>query len=222
MTAAVIVAAGRGLRLGGGVPKALRQLAGRPLYAYSLEAAQECRLVECLVLVVPGDHLKHIERSDLDFGSVRITAGGESRQESVLRGLLALPDEVNWVAVHDAARPLVTPELFAGVIRLAMEKGGAVAAHSATDTIKRLGHDGSLSTLPRGELWHAETPQVFRRHELRTALEECERSGLEVTDESEAMERSGTTPAIYLNKEPNPKINTEADWHWVEGLLQRR
>ena len=225
MTGAVIVAAGQGVRLGAGVPKGLRPLAGRPLYVYSLEAVRACPWIEAVVLVVPADHLDSVAsagQSGLFHESVRVVSGGDSRQQSVLFGIRALPATVDWVAVHDAARPLVTPELFAGVVRLAMEKGGAVAAHAATDTIKRCGADGAVTTLPRQELWHAETPQVFARQKLKAALEECERCGLVVTDESEAMERSGAHFALYPNPEPNPKINTEADWHWVEDLVQRR
>ena len=225
MTAAVIVAAGRGIRLGGAQPKALRLMRGRPLFAYSLEAALACPLVRCAVLVVPPDYLDQVTAAPSAGAPdprVCITPGSDSRQRSVLCGLAALPPGTEWVAVHDAARPLVTAELFAGVIAMARDTGGALAAHPATDTLKRRSSDGDVSTLPRGELWHAETPQVFPKRDLQRALDECEANGVEVTDEAEAMERWGAAPAIYHNRASNPKISTEADWSWVESLLSSR
>jgi 2-C-methyl-D-erythritol 4-phosphate cytidylyltransferase len=225
MTGAVIVAAGQGSRLGGSVPKAMRNLAGRPLYAHSLEAALGCPLVEEVVLVVPGDYCGSVaEQSQANPTSktVRIVEGGDSRQQSVMRGLSALKESVEWVAVHDAARPLVTSALFREVIDLARKQGGALCAHPATDTIKRQEGGRPLITIPRSELWHAETPQVFRHSELKDCLEKCELAGIQVTDEAEAMERHGHSPALYHNTSPNPKISTAADWLWAESLFGQR
>jgi 2-C-methyl-D-erythritol 4-phosphate cytidylyltransferase len=225
MTIAVVVAAGRGLRLGGAWPKGLRQLCGRPLYDYSLEAALACPRVHGAVLVVPAGHfdlLSEAQAAGTMDERVRLCAGGATRQQSVLQGLLATPLQTQWVAVHDAARPLASSELWGAVIELAQRFGGALAAHPATDTLRRRDPGGRTTTLPRGELWHAETPQVFPKADLERALRLCESDGVEVTDEAEAMERIGASPALYHNQTANPKIATEADWHWVERLIQDR
>jgi len=223
MTAAVIVAAGRGLRLGGERPKALRALAGLPMFRYSLREALACPEIRRVIVVVPGEELETLSAlHTADSGRVQFVAGGSTRQQSVLRALEAAGRDVDWVAVHDAARPLVTSELFTAVITLAMKRGGALAAHPATDTIRRLSPDGALSSFHRAELWHAETPQVFPRLALERALSRCEQEGLNVTDEAEAMERDGCTPALYHNTSANPKIATDTDWQMVELLLRSR
>ena len=223
MTAAVIVAAGRGVRMGGHQPKALRLLHGQPMFSYSVREALACSQIERVVVVVPGDELDALEANGSDLSPhIRFVAGGASRQQSVLRGIESAGSEADWVAVHDAARPLVTSALFSEVISLARKHGGAVAAHPATDTIRRRNADGSFVTLPRTELWHAETPQVFPREALEQALLHCEKEGVTVTDEAEAMELQGRTPAMYHNPSANPKISTDADWQLVEHLLRSR
>jgi 2-C-methyl-D-erythritol 4-phosphate cytidylyltransferase len=194
MTAAIIVAAGRGERLGGEIPKGLRSLGGQPLYRYSLDAASACDSVNQIVLVVPDGRVPLVE-AELEARrpqrQVSLVTGGGTRQESVIRGLEILPADVTWVAVHDAARPLATSGLFARIIAGALEHGGAIAAAPATDTIKRKTPGQILRTLPRGELWQAQTPQVFKRAELLLALKNCLGAGVSVTDEAEAMEHSG-------------------------------
>lgn len=223
MTAAVIVAAGRGVRLGGDRPKALRLLHGQPMFRYSVIEALACPQIGRVVVVVPGDELDSLQRSEAsDSDRVRLVPGGSTRQQSVLRGLEAAGEDADWVAVHDAARPLVTSALFSEVILLALQHGGALAAHPATDTIRRRTPDGTVVILPRAELWHAETPQVFRTRALASALSRCEMEGATVTDEAGAMERFGATPALYHNTSANPKISNDADWQMVEHLLRSR
>jgi 2-C-methyl-D-erythritol 4-phosphate cytidylyltransferase len=222
MTAAIIVAAGRGERLGGEVPKGLRSLGGQPLYRHSVDAASACDRVNQIVLVIPDGRVELVQ-AELEARrpqrQVSLVTGGGTRSESVLRGLEILPDEIMWVAVHDAARPLATPGLFTRIIDGAREHGGAIAAVRATDTIKRKTPGQILRTLPRNELWQAQTPQVFKRAELLSALENCVGSGVNVTDEAEAMERSGFDVSLVEHHEPNVKIATAADWRAVELLL---
>jgi 2-C-methyl-D-erythritol 4-phosphate cytidylyltransferase len=222
MTAAIIVAAGRGERLGGEMPKGLRPLGGQPLYRYSLDAASACDSVDRIVLVIPEGR-EQLVQAELEarqpHSPVSLVTGGGTRQESVLRGLGSLPEEVTWVAVHDAARPLASSTLFARVIACAREYGGAIAAVRATDTIKRKAPGQILRTLPRQELWQAQTPQVFKRAELQSALQNCLGTGATVTDEAEAMEQSGFDVALLENHEPNLKIATAADLRAVELLL---
>ena len=154
MIAAIIVAAGRGERLGGEIPKGLRSLGGQPLYRYSLDAASACDRVHQIVLVIPDGRVQLVQ-AELEARrpqrQVSLVTGGGSRQESDIRGLEILPAEIMWVAVHDAARPLATTGLFTRVIDGAIERGGAIAAVRATDTIKRKTPGRILRTLPRDE-----------------------------------------------------------------------
>ena len=164
MIAAIIVAAGRGERLGGEIPKGLRSLGGQPLYRYSLDAASACDRVHQIVLVIPDGRVQLVQ-AELEARrpqrQVSLVTGGGSRQESDIRGLEILPAEIMWVAVHDAARPLATTGLFTRVIDGAIERGGAIAAVRATDTIKRKTPGRILRTLPRDELWRRATLGIF-------------------------------------------------------------
>lgn len=140
--------------------------------------------------------------------------GGASRQESVLNGLRALEETVKHVVVHDAARPFVSAKIIEDCFQLALEKGNAVAAHRMTDTIKRFTSDGTiLETIPREELCGVETPQIFEKTLLQSALEWSENQGLCVTDESMAVQLAfpQTKIHLYLHQEDNSKITFYSD-----------
>jgi 2-C-methyl-D-erythritol 4-phosphate cytidylyltransferase len=222
MTTAIVLGAGQGLRLGGGTPKALRLLAGRPLIHYSLETLERCTVVDSIVAVVPSSHVDEALRG-IRAGSFHKVAavipGGATRQESVIAALVACPDQVEWVAVHDAARPFATADLFTRTIERARSCGAAIAAHRASDTIKRARDLEIVETLPRRELWHAETPQVFRRRELALALAGCARRDEEVTDDARAMELAGHRVALVESDGANFKISGAADWALAAARL---
>jgi len=227
MTWAVVAAAGRGSRFGGDVPKQYLEVAGDPLVAHSLRALFAHPGVQGAVVVLAPDDTRWRGWGDGSGRPVIACTGGATRAESVLAGLAALPDEVRadaFVLVHDAARPnLRLADLAALLERGRADPVGAILATPVRDTLKRAGDDGGIDrTEPRERLWRAQTPQLFRRLQLRRALEAAAAEGVEVTDESMAMERMGARPLLVEGAEDNIKVTTPADLAYFEFLLERR
>src|SRR5690606_38150022 len=176
MTWAVVAAAGRGSRFGGDVPKQYLEVAGDPLVAHSLRALFAHPGVQGAVVVLAPDDTRWRGWGDGSGCPVIACTGGATRAESVLAGLAALPDEVRadaFVLVHDAARPNLRPADLAALLeRGRADPVGAILATPVRDTLKRAGDDGGIDrTEPRERLWRAQTPQLFRRLQLRRALE---------------------------------------------------
>ena len=224
MTWAVVAAAGRGSRFGGDVPKQYLEVAGDPLVVHSLRALFAHPGVQGAVVVLAPDDTRWRGWGDGSGRPVIACSGGASRAESVLAGLAALPDEVRadaFVLVHDAARPnLRLADLSALLERGRADPVGAILATPVRDTLKRAGDDGGIDgTEPRERLWRAQTPQLFRRLQLRRALEAAAAEGVEVTDESMAMERLGARPLLVEGAEDNIKVTTPADLAYFEFLL---
>ena len=224
---AVVPAAGSGSRFGGEVPKQYLQVAGEPLLAHTLRALLAHPGVAGVVVVLAEDDPRWPDWSELEGKPVRHCVGGESRADSVLAGLQALPDEVradDFVLVHDAARPnLALADLGQLLERGRVDPVGAILAAPVRDTLKRAGDEGGIDrTVPRERLWRALTPQMFRRLQLSQALEKARSAGVEVTDESMAMERKGARPLLIEGREDNIKITTPADLAYFEFLLSRR
>ena len=216
MTWAIVPAAGRGLRVGGPVPKQYLDVAGAPLVAHTLAALLAHPSVEGVVVALAPDDTLWPGWSSLVGKPVVACAGGETRAESVLTGLAALPESVradDFVLVHDAARPnLALDDLDQLLERGRNDPVGAVLAAPVRDTLKRAGSDGGIDgTEPRESLWRALTPQLFRRMQLTRGLEAARDAGIEVTDESMAMERQGHRPLLVEGREDNFKITTGAD-----------
>ena len=222
MIGAVIVAAGRGERLGGGIPKCMRELAGKPLYQYSIAVAEICDRVDAIALVAPTAYLDRCREQVAGMGLRKlaaVVAGGATRRQSVLIGLDAHGDAVDWCAVHDAARPRSRPQLWDLVIDAAQKYGGAIAAVPATDTMKHAEDATIRRTLDRSSIWLAQTPQVFRTDELRLALVGSTAAHPSTTDEAEAMERAGHTVRVVAASADNFKVSTPSDWQYAEYLV---
>ena len=216
MTWAVVPAAGRGSRFGGDVPKQYLEVAGVPLIGYALQALLAHGSVEGAVVVLAADDTRWPGWTEIAGKPLLTCVGGDARSDSVLAGLAALPDGVradDFVLVHDAARP----NLGAADLEQLLERGrtdpvGAILAAPVRDTLKRAGDDGGIDgTQPRDRLWRALTPQLFRRLQLARALESARDAGIEVTDESMAMERQGLRPLLVEGREDNFKVTTPAD-----------
>jgi len=216
MTWAVVPAAGRGSRFGGDVPKQYLDVAGVPLIGYALQALLAHGSVEGAVVVLAADDARWPGWTEIAGKPLLTCVGGDARSDSVLAGLAALPDGVradDFVLVHDAARP----NLGAADLEQLLERGradpvGAILAAPVRDTLKRAGDDGGIDgTQPRDRLWRALTPQLFRRLQLARALESARDAGVEVTDESMAMERQGLRPLLVEGREDNFKVTTPAD-----------
>src|SRR5512143_56105 len=220
-TAALLLCAGRGERLGAGVEKALAPLAGRPLFLWSLEALERCGAVDGIVVVGPARKLQDV-LAVTGHGPGKVVAwteGGRERQDSVARGLRALPAGFDLVAVHDSARALVTPELVARVVADAVTHGAAVAAVPVGDTLKRVALGRVEDTVPRAGLWHAQTPQVFRRDWLEAAHGQSLRGA---TDDAALVEALGH-PVFVTEGDPlDFKITTPQDLALAEAWLARR
>jgi len=222
---ALVAAAGQGRRLGLGYNKAFLHLKGRPLLSYSLEVLERSPLVQAVVVVTtPEDVGKCWDIIGRQYAKrVQVVEGGEERQDSVNEGLKALPAETEFVAVHDAARPLLTEELLAAVVEAAMEVGAAIAAVPVQDTIKRSGADGLIErTVDREGLWAAQTPQVFRRDWLEEAHVRARREGWRATDDASLVERCGYPVKIVAGDYSNIKITTPVDIVLATALLETR
>jgi 2-C-methyl-D-erythritol 4-phosphate cytidylyltransferase len=220
MAVAVIVAAGRGERLGTGRPKALVPLAGRPMLEWSVEALGAVARVTRIVVALPADKLHAAPR-----GTIGV-AGGNVRSESVREALRACgPGDP--VIVHDAARPLVKPALFEHVLD-ELERCGAdavIAAAPVCDTIKEAREDGRtvLRTLDRTRLWAIQTPQAFRRAALRDALLGASEDEItRATDDAWLIEHAGGEVRIVEADRANMKVTTPEDLLIAELLLSQR
>jgi 2-C-methyl-D-erythritol 4-phosphate cytidylyltransferase len=222
--AALVLAAGRGERLGLGAPKAFVPLAGRPLLLHALEALCVCAELDLVVPVVAPDDLSRLRTwQDALARLPRLGAaveGGRERQDSVRAGLRALPPEVGWVAVHDAARPFVSGEDVRRVIEAARATGAALLATPARDTIKRVRGGRVVETPPRAECWAAQTPQVFRRDWLEEGLAKADADGVMATDDAALVERLGLAVRVVEGDPGNWKITLPADLTAAEARLR--
>ena len=221
-TAAILLCAGKGERLGLGVEKALVPLGGRPLFAWSLEALERCTAIDAIVVVGPVVKLKDaLAASGFAPGKIFAwTEGGKERQQSVGRGLHLLPEDVTHVAVHDCARALVTPQLIANVVADARTHGAAIAAVALEDTLKRVSLGVIEQTVPRAGLWRAQTPQAFRRDWLAEAHAAAGKTV--ATDDAGLVEALGKPVHVTPGASGNLKVTTPEDLAFAEACLQAR
>jgi 2-C-methyl-D-erythritol 4-phosphate cytidylyltransferase len=222
MAVALIVAAGRGERLGFGRPKALVPLCGQPMLAWSVGSLRAVPAVSQIVVALPADAL------DAAPDGVTAVAGGVQRSQSVRAALAASAAGADPVIVHDAARPLATPDIFTQALEalaLAPEADAVIAATPVSDTIKEVADDGRsvTRTLDRARLWAVQTPQVFRRAALERALAEASEELLsQATDDAWLIERAGGVVHVIGSDPGNLKITTLEDLRVAELLLTER
>jgi len=232
MAVALILAAGLGERLGAGRPKALVELAGRPLWEWSLRALREADAIDRIVIATPPPYDAAGAVREVSIGlpssldAITVT-GGATRSESVRLALAAAGNGggSDLVLVHDAARPLVTVELIDATLAAVPREGvdAAIAATPVTDTIKQAGADLSVTqTLDRAGLWAVQTPQVFRRSALERALDVPGEVLAQATDDAWLVERAGGRVVVVAAPKDNLKITTDLDLDLAELLLARR
>jgi 2-C-methyl-D-erythritol 4-phosphate cytidylyltransferase len=218
-TAAIIVAAGRGERMGG-VDKVFVHLSGKPVLAWAVDTFQKCKLIDRIVIVLNEKNIERGEKLVAERGWSKVTdicPGGKERQQSVAAGLGRLKD-CHWVVIHDGARPLVTEALIKDGLGVAEGSGAAVAAVPVTDTIKLADADGFvMGTPPRESLWAVQTPQVFRFDIIREAHRKAEGR---VTDDASLVERLGYKVKLYMGAYDNIKITTPSELALAEVLLK--
>ena len=220
---AVVPAAGRGERFGGGTPKALIPLHGRPLLQYSLEVLQSVDEVEMIVVAAPSGAVDAVRRLAQTAGLgkvIAVVAGGADRQASVARGLEALPPGPGLVLVHDGARPFLPPALVRDVVAAAARDGGAVAAVPVDDTIKSGDQGWVETTLDRSRLFRIQTPQAFRRAILEEAHRAAAHEGFHGTDDSALVERMGQRVRLVPGTATNLKVTLPEDLALAEALLR--
>jgi 2-C-methyl-D-erythritol 4-phosphate cytidylyltransferase len=220
-TAALVLAAGRGERLAAGVPKAFCPLGGEPLLLRALRALAGATGVEHLIPVVAAGDRERYEALAIDAipGLTKMVEGGAERMDSVAAGVAALPAGVRFVAVHDAARCLVSPADVEAVLEAGRRTGAAILAERVRDTVKRVDSCGQIVTLPREELWAAQTPQVFAVEWLREGLAKARSEGRQATDDAQLLEALGRRVEIVESRRPNPKITRPQDLAWAENWL---
>ncbi len=220
---AIVLAAGRGERLGGAIPKAFVPLAGKPMLLHALAAISAAPEIDFVVPVVARSELSRMDALAAELAGIRgvrpAVAGGVERQDSVAAGLAALPPETELVAVHDAARPLVGARAVSRVVDAARASGAAILAVPARDTIKRAREGRILGTPLRSECYAAQTPQVFRVELLREALEKAAADRFLGTDDSELVERLGVPVDLVSGEESNFKVTDRADMAAAERWL---
>jgi 2-C-methyl-D-erythritol 4-phosphate cytidylyltransferase/2-C-methyl-D-erythritol 2,4-cyclodiphosphate synthase len=220
---AVVVAAGSGTRMGAPVNKVLLDLAGEPVLRRAVRPFLASPDVDGVWVVCrPGEEEALRAALGADAARVALVPGGATRQESVLAGLRALPEDAEFVLVHDGARPLVTDRIVADCLAALRQEGSAVACTRVVDTIKRISGGSVLTTIPREALRAVQTPQGFRRRALQDALEDAQRAGVLVTDEAGAMERLGLPVHLVECADGNRKITTAEDLLLAEAVLRGR
>ncbi len=217
---AVIVAAGWSQRMGG-VDKMLTLLGGKPVLAWAVDVFQQCNLIDQIVVVVSKQSLGRCRQLVAERGWSKVTevcVGGRRRQDSVAAGLGQL-NRCQWVVIHDGARPLVTEGLIEHGLKAARETGAATAVVPVTDTIKVAGGDRVVQqTLPRGNLWAVQTPQVFR---FDIITEAYRRVKAEVTDDASLVEQLDHKVKLYMGSYDNIKITTPDDLALAEILRHK-
>jgi 2-C-methyl-D-erythritol 4-phosphate cytidylyltransferase len=223
MNSAVIVAAGKGTRMGPGVDKLFLEVAGCPVVAHTWKRFDQADCVDEIVLVVRAGMQAAFADLAKQFKLTkahRIAVGGAERQDSVWSGLQALSPQAEIVAIQDGARPCTPGDLIAATVKAARESGAAVAAQPVTDTIKETDDGKTIArNVDRSRLWAVQTPQTFRVAVIRRALEEVRERKLHVTDDTAACEIIGQPVRLVTSAAPNPKVTVSTDLAYVELLL---
>lgn len=224
-TAAVIVAAGQGRRMGLGFNKVLVPLGEKPLLAHTLSAFQEADGVDEVVVVTGRRELEQVKELVDRFGFRRVrqvVEGGQTRQESVYRGLLHLKsDPPDLVLIHDGARPFVSPEQVKELIEAVRRHRAAILAVPVKDTLKKVAADQVGTTVDRSALWAAQTPQGFSYPLILEAHEKGAALGEEATDDAQLVEWLGHPVHIVLGRSTNIKVTTPDDLDLALAMLRR-
>lgn len=224
MNSAILVAAGRGTRMGPQVDKLFLEVAGRPVVAHAWQRFENAPEIHEIILVVRPEMEPHFAELARQYGFAkphRFVAGGPERQDSVWNGLAALGPDSELVAIQDAARPCTSGELIAATLQAARETGAAVAAQPVTDTLKETLDGQTVSrTVDRSKLWAVQTPQTFQTAIIRRAIHTARDQGLKLTDDTAACELIGQPVRLVASRWPNPKVTVPADLPFVASLLQ--
>ncbi len=220
----IMPAAGLSLRMGANVRKPFIMIGEKPIFFYTLEKFNNLKRVKEIIFVVNRKDLNTVKEKWSDelkaYKVTKVIAGGERRQDSIYNGLSQLDPDTKIILIHDAVRPLVYNEEIKAVIKSTEEIGAAIVASPMKLTVKKA--DSSLNiikTVPRHDLWMAQTPQGFKRDLIVNAYEKIKDSNVEFTDDAEVVEKAGHTVGIVSGSYDNIKITTREDLKLAEVML---
>jgi 2-C-methyl-D-erythritol 4-phosphate cytidylyltransferase len=227
LVVALVPAAGRGIRMGGSVPKQFLSLGGEPLIVQSLRTLQLAPVVDQIVLAVPLADVEYCEDEIVSrhrFTKVtKVVAGGAERQDSVRCALAQVHSDIEIVLIHDAVRPFVTQGMIEEVVAAARKGGAAIIALPMRDTVKQVRTDGTIErTVDRAPLWLAQTPQAFRRDWIEAAHRKAHAEGIRATDDAFLVEWLGHSVAVVEGSGENIKVTRPEDLVMGEAILASR
>lgn len=220
----ILLAAGKSSRFGGREKKPFALLEGRPVFMRSTEHLVTRTEVVQSVLVVAGEDEEFVKRrygANLMFMNIAVVVGGIERYDSVANALAKIKPEIEFVAIHDTARPCVTTEQIDAVFNSAKTHGAAILAVPVSDTVKRVdGYHAIKETVDRSALWLAQTPQVFRREWIAAAYEQRGKLGKSITDDAQLVEALGHKVHVVEGSPSNIKITKHSDMFLAEAILK--
>lgn len=226
-TIAIVPAAGRGVRMGSKQPKQFLMLAGKPILVHTIDRLSQAPFISEMLLVAPPDLVGASEKMVRKYCSgctlsIQVIAGGKERQDSVFNALQQLPTECSWVLIHDAVRPFASVKLLKETWQSAHKNGAAIAAVTATDTIKRVHNGQVLETLARDQIILVQTPQVFHRDLIQDAYRQAQQHGWTGTDDASLLERLNRPIDVVAGESCNIKVTRPSDLFWAEWFLAGR
>lgn len=225
-TTAIVLAGGSGSRMGSTTTKQMMKLAGKPVIIHSLLAMDACDYIDEVILVVKEEEIPLYPPMLKKYGIQKVTQiveGGETRQESVLKGFELIPDKADYVAIHDGARPLITPSQIKTVVLSAYDYKAAAAAAPAKDSVKVANISGMIDyTVDRKTVWLMQTPQVFYSNLYRASIYTASKDKFIGTDDTEVAEHAGFSTKLVDIGYENIKITTPVDLILAEAILANR
>ena len=224
MVSAIIVAAGKGIRMKGTMRKQYLNLSGRPVLAHSIMAFNSCSLIEEIFLVVPKEDVEYCQNKILSLldlnNQINFVHGGAKRQDSVYNGLQAIDKDTETVVVHDGVRPFIHPEDLKECILGSKKFGACILGIPASDTLKSVDKSDIIeTTLPRENIWLAQTPQAFQYDLILKAHETARRDGYVGTDDASLVERLGEDVKIINGSRFNIKITKKEDLAIAKAMI---
>ncbi|WP_435547763.1 IspD/TarI family cytidylyltransferase [Desulfobacterium sp. N47] len=224
MVYAIIVAAGKGVRMNSPIRKQFFELDGRPLLCITLKAFDLCTLIESIILVVPPEDFQYCIDQVINplnlKNKIKLVKGGPERQDSVYNGLLAVDEKDALVVIHDGVRPFVSSDLIGECIRQALLHKACILGWPASDTIKVSDDTGYIKkTLSRDLLWSAQTPQAFDYRLIKKAHDTARKQGYTGTDDAQLVEMTGEKVKIIQGSKNNIKITTKEDFILAQAIL---
>ena len=221
---AVIVAAGKGKRMGTEISKQFLPLGGKEILAHTVQKFEKAKNIRDIILVTGADSLQDVQEMAQEYGwekIVSIVAGGKERHDSVWNGLQLVAADTEIILIHDGVRPFVTEDILNISIETALEMGGCVAGVPAKDTIKVCdGENIAIATPDRNVLWQIQTPQTFRKERIVKAYEQAKEDGFVGTDDASFAEHCGYPVKVIMGSYRNIKITTKEDLIIGEAFLK--